>query len=378
MAAAAIGLLVLDDYSYGELLYEAPSIEVALAFPLVGALVAARRPRNPIGWILCAAGFTQGVVELTYLYARHSYVMDPGSLPGADIAAWLSTWTWIPGFGMLLTFLPLLFPSGTLLSPRWRPVAWLSGACIGAMVLLTAASKWAGRGSGLLGDVDEDIRWFTPLLLMLLGCGVASTISLILRFIRSRGVERQQVKWLAFALASLVLIFLADAFQPGGVTAFVALVIIPCGDWPGNPALSPLRHRSHHQPHACLRFAYGNAWVGLRSHFFRSHGIRFEYRAVAVRRRRCGGNPRRCGGLPAGAPQNPVVHRSPLLSNPIRFSPDRREFQRPSACQGRSRFPHRRPAGDGRPHGPTRARIPVAEGQRSSRVRCATPHPLGP
>ncbi|MDQ3752481.1 MAG: hypothetical protein M3333_06280 [Actinomycetota bacterium] len=241
MAAAAIGLLVLDDYSYGELLYEAPSIEVALAFPLVGALVAARRPRNPIGWILCAAGFTQGVVELTYLYARHSYVMDPGSLPGADIAAWLSTWTWIPGFGMLLTFLPLLFPSGTLLSSRWRPVAWLSGACNGAMVLLTAASKWAGRGSGLLGDVDEDIRWFTPLLLMLLGCGVASTISLILRFIRSRGVERQQVKWLAFALASLVLIFLADAFQPGGVTAFVALVIIPCA--PAAIGLAILRYR---------------------------------------------------------------------------------------------------------------------------------------
>ncbi len=96
-------------------------------------------------------------------------------------------------------------------------------------------------GSGLLGDVDEDIRWFTPLLLMLLGCGVASTISLILRFIRSRGVERQQVKWLAFALASLVLIFLADAFQPGGVTAFVALVIIPCA--PAAIGLAILRYR---------------------------------------------------------------------------------------------------------------------------------------
>ena len=227
-AFGAIGFLVADGYSLWEALNEAPSIEVALAFPVVGVIVASSRPRNPIGWILCASGFTQGMVEITYLYANHGYVVDPGSLPGADIALWLSTWTWMPGFGMLLTFLPLLFPSGTLLSPRSRPVAWLSGICLGSMILLTAASQWAVRGPPLLGDLEQEIPWFTPVLLLLLSCGVASTGSLLLRFLRSRGDERQQVKWLAFSLGALTLVFLTDALQTGKLKTLVALVVIPC------------------------------------------------------------------------------------------------------------------------------------------------------
>ncbi len=242
MAVGAIGFLVVDDYSFWEALNEAPSVELALALPVVGALVASRHPRNPIGWILCVSGITQGMVELTYLYAQHSYVVDPGSLPGAGIAVWLSTWTWMPGFGLLLTFLPLLFPSGSLLSPRWRPVAWLSGVCLGSMVLLTAASQWSVRGPPLLGDLDDELPWFPPLILLLLVCGVASTASLLLRFRRSRGEERQQLKWLAFALTALAVLFLSDALTSGDVqNSVIALVIIPCV--PGAIGLAILRYR---------------------------------------------------------------------------------------------------------------------------------------
>lgn len=104
-----------------------------------------------------------------------------------------------------------------------------------------ATSQWAAPASRLLGELEEELSWFPPLLLALLGCGVASTVSLILRVRRSRGEERQQMKWLAMALPALVVVFLADAFQAGGVKSIIALVILPCV--PGAIGLAILRYR---------------------------------------------------------------------------------------------------------------------------------------
>ncbi|HEY3232149.1 MAG TPA: TRIC cation channel family protein, partial [Roseiflexaceae bacterium] len=97
-----------------------------LAFPAVGALVAARRPANPIGWIFCA------VVSAIFGYAALQYgmyalVTQPGALPGGVWMAWLGNWAGNPGFNTIFTFTLLLFPDGQLPSPRWRPVAWLAG-----------------------------------------------------------------------------------------------------------------------------------------------------------------------------------------------------------------------------------------------------------
>jgi hypothetical protein len=182
---------------------------IAVSFPVVGALIASRRPGNPVGWIFCVIGVTQALVDFAYEYATYTFVTEPGSLPVGGLMSWLQTWTWVPGYGLLITFLLLVFPTGRLPSRRWRPVAWTSGVAI-AITVGPAMVFWRYRGERLLEDTAEieselglaGIMFVVgfPLLLM---CGVASVVSLIVRFRRSRGDERQQLKWFTYAAAGL-------------------------------------------------------------------------------------------------------------------------------------------------------------------------------
>jgi hypothetical protein len=108
------------------------------AFMVVGALIVAHRPSNAIGWIFSAIGLLAFTALLAVQYATYAYVTRPGSLPGATLAAWYSSWPWVPAIALALIFTPLLFPTGRLLSPRWRPVAWLAGAATAAFMVLGA------------------------------------------------------------------------------------------------------------------------------------------------------------------------------------------------------------------------------------------------
>jgi hypothetical protein len=100
-----------------------------LAFPLVGALIASRRPQNPIGWICLAAGTIWMLANLTSGYGVYGLLARPGSVPFPAAIGSLGVWMWAPAVG-LITYLILLFPDGKLPSMRWRPLAWLSGAVI--------------------------------------------------------------------------------------------------------------------------------------------------------------------------------------------------------------------------------------------------------
>ena len=108
------------------------------AFMVVGALVVAHRPSNAIGWIFSAVGLLPSTGALAAEYATYAYLTGPGSLPGAILAAWYASWPWYPTLALALVFAPLLFPTGRLLSPRWRPAAWLAGAATAAFTLLAA------------------------------------------------------------------------------------------------------------------------------------------------------------------------------------------------------------------------------------------------
>jgi hypothetical protein len=198
-------------------------------------VVASHRPRNPLGWIFLVVGLSQGLVQFAGTYAEYVLVSDPGSsLPGAPLMSWLGGWVWFPGYGLLLTFVPLLFPDGRLPSRRWRPVAWLSVVPFPILVPL-AIWMWPYRGrrsiedpngpptpDGLLG-VLFDLQY--PLLLV---CGLACVASLMVRFWRSQGVERLQIKWFAYAAAvfltgSIVLEYLFF----GLITLLLLLPVIP-------------------------------------------------------------------------------------------------------------------------------------------------------
>jgi hypothetical protein len=122
---------------------------VLAAFATVGAVVAARHPHNAVGWLCLAVGFLGSVNALAVPYAEYAFVTRPGSLPGALAMAWLSLWlSYI--WGLTVTFLPLVFPTGRPPTPRWRPVAWA------AAVVLVATCAVAAITPGPMG---EQQRW---------------------------------------------------------------------------------------------------------------------------------------------------------------------------------------------------------------------------
>ena len=102
------------------------NIVFGLLFPLVGALILSRVPGHRLGWLYCLCGLASSLALASYSYAERGLVEQPGSLPGALAAAWLSSWIWICGFSPLLTFGILGFPDGRLPGRRWWPVAALA------------------------------------------------------------------------------------------------------------------------------------------------------------------------------------------------------------------------------------------------------------
>jgi len=204
-----------------------------LAFPVVGALTASRRPRNPIGWICLTAGLVWMAIILGELYSAYGLAV-PGSVPiPVTIFALTYAWLWVPAVGLFGIYLILLFPDGRLPSRRWRPLALFSGAVIivESIVALFKPGPLDGLGGvrnpvGLdaypwLAVVDWIVVPFLPL------CIVASAASLVLRFRRSGGEVRQQIKWIAFAasfMGSMYLLVMSASvinwliFAPGRPT----------------------------------------------------------------------------------------------------------------------------------------------------------------
>jgi hypothetical protein len=191
-----------------------------VSFSVVGALIASHRPENPIGWIFLAVGFFQGLLSAGDQYAVYALLTDPGSLPLGEEAAWLVKWIWAPGLVLILVFLPLLFPDGHPPSHRWRPVAWLGGLSIGLTVVSSTIGLWPERGPALVTG-DENPSHVVNVLVgfiavpMLFVAGVGAVISLFVRFRRTRGHERQQIKWFASAAAlTLVWITVFGQYSP--------------------------------------------------------------------------------------------------------------------------------------------------------------------
>jgi hypothetical protein len=196
-----------------------------LAFPLVGALIAARRPNNPIGWICLAVGIFWMFAIMSGSYAMYALrVASPGAVPFPAAIASLGEELAPATGGLIGTYLLLLFPDGRLPSKRWRPVAWLSGVVI---VLMSVGGILAPGRLQDLGGVRnpfglEQYPWLADaaqgITLLLPLCILASALSLVLRFVRSGAEEREQIKWLAFAALILGLGF-ASFVIPGIISA---------------------------------------------------------------------------------------------------------------------------------------------------------------
>jgi hypothetical protein len=171
----------------------------------VGAIVASRRPENPVGWLLCLSGVAIGTSSFTSQYAIYSLLARPGSLPAGEAMAWIASWLLPIMIGLTLFYL-LLFPTGRLPSRRWRWLAWLTVAFVVVGVVLSAFS--AGALMGALGPIRNPlgIEGFTNVYTALLYTispllHGAAALSVFVRLRHAVGVERQQIKWFAYSAA---------------------------------------------------------------------------------------------------------------------------------------------------------------------------------
>jgi PAS domain S-box-containing protein len=183
---------------------------IALSFSTVGAIITPRLPpQNPIGWIFCSIGVIAGMRLFVSEYAIVTLLAEPRSvpaiLPGGEVFAWISSWLWVPHIG-LFVFLALLFPDGKLPSSRWRPFAWLVGVVIVTGTVSVALWPETAAGFDLVNHplgIEVATETVNPVETILYALGLIAAASLLVRLRRSMGVERQQVKWFAYAVAVL-------------------------------------------------------------------------------------------------------------------------------------------------------------------------------
>jgi hypothetical protein len=204
-------LLANDALSTRELIGAATTWIPFLAFATVGALILARRPGNRIGWLCWAIGFTITVGLWGSRQVWEILAVNQGRSSAWVLLTQLGTMAWLGTLLGLLPFLVLLFPTGRLLSRRWRPVAWALGLVLG--LYLTARLLTPGPiDPGLAGNPQnplgvESAEGFLRLVQTLAGVtapvlALAALASLVLRFRRAGGEERQQLKWFTFVVAA--------------------------------------------------------------------------------------------------------------------------------------------------------------------------------
>jgi len=243
-ATARLDHLLDRDGPAGMSAYSASSLPLVVAVlsaVTVGVVLVVRRPRHPVGWLLVGLGLSQAVSDLTYVYTRYGLVARPGSLPGAAYLAGLNNGTvvvWVACAGFVL----LLTPTGTLPSPRWRwwarvaaaaPTLWLLGCIIDPGPM---RPEYPGIGNPLavpaLAGAQNGL--FVAALVVLAGLPVGA-VSLLLRFRRARGTERQQLRWLAWGsllaamalLVALFALFVLDDFALLSVALGVSAAVLP-------------------------------------------------------------------------------------------------------------------------------------------------------
>ena len=208
------------------------------AFAVVGAILVAKRPTNAIGWIMAAVALMLSTFLAGDSYT--AYVMVTRGHPDAlaVVGAWTGSWYWYALLALVLVFLPLLFPDGRLPSRRWLPVAVLAAiGTVGVVVLAALADTLpVNEASGYeidnpigiegLGYV-EDLPVFGVLGVILGVVVIGAAASVVVRFRRSRGVERQQMKWFVYAVAPVLVMPLED-YLPGIISS-VALAAVLIG-----------------------------------------------------------------------------------------------------------------------------------------------------
>jgi hypothetical protein len=200
-----------DKAARGYVPYAVLSACVFSAFALAGAVVAARRPRNPVGWCLGTGALLWSLGVLSNTIYWHLAFGRSNSPAAADFLAWFASWIFLPAFVLLLSLVPLLFPTGSPPGPRWRVVFWTAAVAGGLATvsnafmpgpLSTADFPWIDNPVGIGG---LGLRTIADASFAAVGvAALAGIVSLVVRYRRASGIERLQLKWVAAAGCLLV------------------------------------------------------------------------------------------------------------------------------------------------------------------------------
>lgn len=212
--AAAVRYVTLSGNYQVFLSHQALTPLLTIAFTLVGALVASRVPGNPIGWIFLAVGVLYTISGLGVVFQMYASLAQ-GNIPGQDIVSWLTNWVWMPAFFLPITIVLLYFPDGHLPSPRWSFISWSASLGIVFSILVVMLHPGPLEYWDLVSN-PFGVPAIVPVLdilanlgFVLLAIGFAGSVAAFLvRFRRSQGIERKQMKWLVYALGLLAVIFI--------------------------------------------------------------------------------------------------------------------------------------------------------------------------
>jgi hypothetical protein len=240
-ATLALASVVLAGFNGENLLelvanHHAIGILNALVLPLIGALIVVGDRRHLLAWLLIVGGVFLAVYNLAAQYAPLALGLTSRrlSLPGGDLASWLTGWTNVPGIVILAVFVILLFPDGRPPSRRWRPVAWAGAVVLVVPTVILAVGYWPLRGPQLITQEGSQpplvgaMFWtaFQGALLL----GAISVVALVLRFRRAGAVQRQQIKWFAYGAAlSIPLSLFPEARPWGPYLEFLGTVLLLAG-----------------------------------------------------------------------------------------------------------------------------------------------------
>ena len=217
----------------------------AVVFSWTGMAIVAYR-RNLVGWILLVTGGLSAAQEFASEYAIYGVLARPGSLLRPDLGAWIESWIWVSFLALAAVYVPLVFPNGRLLSPRWWVLAVATGVVVATMSFGLAFSAGPLNNAPFVENPFGLVRFFelTPsgtqatansgfyaVYAAFFACAVAAAASVVVRYRRARGVERQQIKWLAYGTAVVAVAVIVGGFfqehKAGQYFLIAALHVIP-------------------------------------------------------------------------------------------------------------------------------------------------------
>jgi signal transduction histidine kinase len=230
-------------------------------FPIIGYILAIRRPDNAISWLMQGIGVALGLSALVGSYASYAIHGGVGGYRLGTIALAFDQPMWLPIVGLPATFLLLLFPDGHLPSPRWRWFAWV----LGASMVITFLAVLFGPGrfeESAFPNVENPlgaealrpvVAGATAAIVMLPIGVIGSLVSLVMRFRRSTGIERLQLRWLVTAAGTVAILYASALIlsfnsawgteaTPGWLGVIQALAILSFGLIPVAIGVSVLRY----------------------------------------------------------------------------------------------------------------------------------------